>query len=93
MQTVFNHSSMNQGMGDSPCAEPKEDPCKAVRDRMVTIQPASSQDIQGTLAPTPQLPVDISVHLALPTVFQLWQAAFHAVFKLSLPVSLQVLRI
>ena len=94
MSMGFNHSSVNHGANENPCAEPKkEDICKAVRDRMVTVQPVSSQDIQGALAPILHVPVDISEHLALPTVVQLWQVTFHAVFKLSLPVSLSVLRI
>ena len=93
METVFNHSSMDQETKETPCAEPKEDICQAVRDRMVTVQPVSSQDAQGVLVPILLPPVDIPEHLALPTVSQLWQVIYHAVFKLSLPVSLRVLRI
>ena len=80
-----------------PCAEHKQDVCKTVRDRMLSIQPAlhRSDDVQQ---PVPMLLpatliIDIQRHSASAVSPQTWRTAFHSIFKLPLSLSFSVLRI
>src|SRR5713226_4884478 len=44
MRMVFQHDSMNGGMVErGPCSEHKQDICKSVRQRMLSIQVSSAQ--------------------------------------------------
>jgi hypothetical protein len=89
---AMNHETVERG----PCAEHKQDLCKSVRERMLSVQPSfhkldeSQQPI--SLAPLSVL-IDIPKHLVLLPNALIWQTAFHSVFKLPLPLFLSVLRI
>ena len=79
-----------------PCAEHKQDICKTVRDRMLSIQPSlyRSDVQQPFLMPLPAaLPVGIPTHIVSAVRPMTWQTDFHSVFKLPLSLSLSVLRI
>jgi hypothetical protein len=96
------HSVNMDGMNDNavergPCADHKQDICKNVRDRTLSIQPAplkpvSSQQSVMLILPL-NLIVDISKHIASALASLEWETAFHAVFKLPLRISYRVLRI
>jgi hypothetical protein len=80
-----------------PCSEHKQDICKSVRDRMLSIQPSlykveTAQQPILRLLPT-NLGIDIPKHIASLVGSIGWQTAFHSVFKLPLPLSFSVLRI
>ena len=96
-QMDLDHSSMTPDPAEDsgPCANQKqdEDICKAVRDRMLSIQPSTSQDIQKVQLVTLELFVATPVEPVLPSVFENRHAIFHPVFAISLPVSFLVLRI
>jgi hypothetical protein len=78
-----------------PCANQKqdEDTCKTARNRMLSLQPSTSQDIQKVRCVTLELFVTSAVEPVLPSVFENRHAIFHPVFAISLPVSFLVLRI
>ena len=80
-----------------PCADHKQDICKSVRDRMLSVQPSASKAVdsqQTTILFLPlNLIIDIPKHIDFSFGSLTWQTAFHAVFKLPLPFSLRVLRI
>ena len=90
------HSSMSaEGVKRGPCAEHKQDICKSVRDRMLSIQPAAfkAPDAQPLLVlPLPLLVEIIEQVVSSPRPFEL-EIFYHPVFKLSLPFSFLVLRI
>lgn len=96
MRMVFHHDSMNGGMVErGPCSENKQEICKSVRHRMLSIQNSSLQaevpvygsTILQELSTDAPIPPDISLvsHPLLTT--------FHPLFKLSLIYSYLVLRI
>ena len=89
----MNEKSVERG----PCSQHKQDICKTVRDRMVSIQPSLSNagDYQQ---PAPlrlplSLMIDVPKHIALSFLSLMREIAFHPVFKLPLSLSFSVLRI
>ena len=95
-QPAFHASSMNGATTEKgPCSEHQQDICKSVRDRMLSIQPSSSQaaDSQQSSTLLVQFFIGIPTQLVFSPVQQACEAALHPVFKLSLPFSLSVLRI
>lgn len=90
------------GMDDAalardPCAQHKQDVCKSIRDRLLSIQPSlyklePAQQPIAILLPS-NLVTKIPSHITAPFGSLRWQTAFHSVFKLPLPLSLSVLRI
>ena len=80
-----------------PCADHKQDICKSVRDRMVSVQPSPSkvEDYQQ-FAPL-ILPLNFVIavpkHIAFRPPSVRWEIAFHSVFKLPLSLSFSALRI
>jgi hypothetical protein len=89
----MNEKSVERG----PCSQHKQDICKTVRDRMISIQPSpykpadSQQPIVAFLPPN--LIIDSPKHIAFSFASIRWEIAFHSVFKLPLPLSFLVLRI
>ena len=105
LMTVTLHDSSMSGMDGmhggmvqrGPCNQHKQDICKSVRNRMLSIQPSSykADDVQQPiilLLPINAI-IDIPKHLALSSVSAGWEIAFHSVFKLPLHLSFSVLRI
>ena len=104
MATAMHGSSMTatDGMNEKsvergPCAEHKQDICKSVRDRMLSIQPSpyKAVDVQQ---PVPlllplNLVIDVPKHIDFSLASTTWEIAFHSVFKLPLSLSFSVLRI
>ena len=92
------HSLMNGGMPqETPCTQQKEDVCRFVRDRVLSIQPSPYKvsDVQQPvllLLPVP-LSIGIPQHIAISSTSSRWQTAFHSVFKIPLSLSSSVLRI
>lgn len=84
-------------MERGPCSKHKQDVCKSVRERMLSIQPpyyrAEAVQQPIILFLPLSLDSDIPKHIVLSPGSLTWQTAFHAVFKLPLPFSLRVLRI
>ena len=97
VQMDLDHSAMTPDAAEDsgPCANQRqdEDICKTVRDRMLSIQPSTSQDMQKVRCVTLELFVTSAVTPVLPSVFENRHAIFHPVFAISLPVSFLVLRI
>jgi len=89
-------SSMSgEGVKRGPCAEHKQDICKSVRDRMLSVQlSVSKAEASQQVLVLPLLPSVETVKQAVfsPAPFEL-QISYHPVFKLSLPFSYLVLRI
>jgi hypothetical protein len=89
-------------MGDAalardPCTQHKQDVCKSIRDRLLSIQPSlykvdPAQQSIVILLPD-HLVAKIPSDIAVPFSSLTWQTAFHSVFKLPLPLSLSVLRL
>jgi len=80
-----------------PCKNEKQDICKFVRDRMLSLQasPYKAADVQQPillLLPIP-LSIDVQKHIAFSSSSAAWEIAFHSVFKLPLSLSFSVLRI
>jgi hypothetical protein len=79
-----------------PCAQHKQDICKSVRDRMLSIQPSPYKSADSQQPIIVFLPlnfiIDIPKHIALSPSIK-WELAFHSVFKLPLSLSFSVLRI
>lgn len=79
-----------------PCADHKQDICKSVRDRMLSVQlsPSKVEDYQQF---APILPLNFVIafpkHIAFRPPSLRWEIAFHSVFKLPLSLSFSVLRI
>ena len=88
----MNEKSVERG----PCSQHKQDICKTVRDRMISIQPslakADYQEPAPLLLPL-SLTIDIPKHIAFRPPSLTWDIAFHSVFKLPLSLSFSVLRI
>jgi len=91
------HQSTMKGEGvkRGPCAEHKQDICKSVRDRMLSIQPSAhkaenSQILVVLLLPSLKETTENVVFAAEPLEREI---LYHPVFKLSLPFSYLVLRI
>ena len=89
----MNERSVERG----PCAQHRQDICKSVRGRMISLQASLSkagdyQQAAPLLLPV-SLVIDIPKHIASPLASTTWAIAFHSVFKLSLPLSFSVLRI
>ena len=94
--------AMADGMGEKsvergPCAQHKQDICKSVRDRLLSIQssPSKAGDYQPLVLLTLPLNVDIDIpdHTRSLPASPEWAIAYHSVFKLPLPLSFSVLRI
>jgi hypothetical protein len=89
----MNEKSVERG----PCSKHKQDICKSVRDRMLSVQPSSSKAGDYQHPAFLRLPLDLVIkipkHIALSFVSLKWQIAFHSIFKLPLPLSFSVLRI
>jgi hypothetical protein len=96
MQMNTQHSSMDgEGVKRGPCAEHKQDICKSVRERMLSIQPAAfkAPDAGSLLyCPTPLVLQSFENVGLLPQPFGV-AIVYHPVFKLSLSFSYLVLRI
>jgi hypothetical protein len=96
------HHSVNSGNGmqqdtveRGPCAEHKQDICQSVRARMLSIQISLSKADEARpllVAPLP-LVIDVIEQTVLPPGPLELKVFYHPVFKLSLPLSLLVLRI
>jgi hypothetical protein len=89
---AMGHKTVERG----PCAEHKQDVCKSVRERMLSIHPSFHKlnDSQQPIFLAPlSVMIDIPKHLTLLPDALMWQTAFHSVFKLPLPLFLSVLRI
>lgn len=89
----MNEKSVERG----PCSQHKQDICKTVRDRMISIQPSLSK-AGDYLQPAPlllplSLMIDFPKHIAFSLASTKSEIAFHSVFKLPLPLSFSVLRI
>ena len=89
---------MNQkSVERDPCAQHKQDVCKSIRDRLLSVQPSlykldpAQESIVILLPSNPA--IEISSHIAAPVGSLRWQTAFHSVFKLPLRISLSVFRI
>ena len=99
--SVMHMSFMSAPMDDraverGPCDKHKQDICKSVRDRMLSIQPSSYKiDVQQAilLLLPPNLVFDLPKHIASLSAPLGWEADFHSVFKLPLHLSFSVLRI
>ena len=89
----MNEKSVERG----PCSQHKQDICKSVRDRMLSVQPSPSkvEDYQQFAPPILPLNFVIAVpkHIAFRPPSVRWEIAFHSVFKLRLSLSFSVLRI
>jgi len=92
-----HHISMDdEGLKRGPCADAKQDICKSVRNRMLSIQSSfSSVDVpRPILVCLPViLAVGIPTHNASSHGSIKWQTDFHSVFKLPLRLSTSVFRI
>jgi hypothetical protein len=80
-----------------PCAQHKQDICKSVRDRMISLQPPFSKvgDYQpwAPMFFPVSMVIEVSKHIGLQSASITWDIAFHSVFKLPLSLSFSVLRI
>ena len=80
-----------------PCAQHRQDVCKSVRDRLLSVQPSlykldpAQQPIAILLPSNPASEIPRGAVASFGSLG--WQTAFHSVFKLPLPLSLSVLRI
>jgi len=103
LMTVALHDSSMSGMDGmhggmvqrGPCNQHKQDICKSVRNRMLSIQPSSYKiDVQQPilLLLPPNLVIGLPKHIASLSAVG-WEADFHSVFKLPLHLSFSVLRI
>ena len=88
---------MNQkSVERDPCAQHKQDVCKSIRDRLLSLQPSlyKLDPAQHVIIAPPSNPAtEITSHIAAPFGSLRWQTAFHSVFKLPLRISLSVFRI
>lgn len=80
-----------------PCSKHKQDICKSVRDRMLSLQPSSSkpgdyQQLASLLLPL-NVVAAVPAHAHLSSGILKWEIAFHSVFKLPLRLFFSVLRI
>jgi len=98
LASMDNMAGMAGGMIErGPCADHKQDICKSVRDRMLSIRPSPYKlvDLQQPIVAF--FPFNLAIDKADQTTFASrsveWETTFHAVFKLPLPYSLRVLRI
>lgn len=93
----FQHSSMDGGtmVERGPCSEHKQDLCKSVRHRMLSIQAPSTQtENSAQVLATPLEPfVEASTTFYVSLASLQLSAAFHPLFKLPLTYSYLVLRI
>ncbi len=96
LQMTTPHSSMDsEDIKRGPCADHKQDICKSVRARMLSIQPGLIKAPDGgplSYFPTLQVVESFKDVVFLPHLFDL-KIVYHPVFKLSLPFSFLVLRI
>jgi hypothetical protein len=89
-------NSMQQGTVErGPCAEHKHDICQSVRARMLSTQISLSKadDARPLLVAPLPLVIDVIEQTVLPSGPLDLKVFYHPVFKLSLPLSLLVLRI
>ena len=94
MNPAVQQSPMNMGGGNPPCSKEKGDVCQSVRDSILSVKPSISAagNHQQTVPPL-HLFIESPIQLVSSPVAPLIKSAFHPVFKLSLSVSYQVLRI
>src|ERR687891_2283597 len=98
MQTKLMSASMDDGAAErGPCSKHKQDICKSVRERMLSIQPSSYKAIdvqQPLILLLPHNPViNIPKLIAFSSSSVAWEIALHSVFKIPLSLSSSVLRI
>jgi hypothetical protein len=98
MQTKLMSTSMDDGAVErGPCSKHRQDICKSVRERMLSIQPSSykASDVQQPLILLlPHNPViNIPKLIAFSSASVAWEIALHSVFKIPLSLSSSVLRI
>ena len=99
MQTKLMSASMDEGgaVERGPCSKHRQDICKSVRERMLSIQPSSYKAIdvqQPLILLLPHDPViNIPKLIAFSSSSVAWEIALHSVFKIPLYLSSSVLRI
>lgn len=96
MSSSFQQEPMHGGVTDKgPCTDQKQDMCRSVRNRMLSVQASPSQGADSLQSSTLSLWlfVEIPRQVVFSPELQVWKAVFHPVFKLSLPFSFLVLRI
>jgi hypothetical protein len=95
MQMTFMSAPMDdRAVERGPCDKHKQDVCKSVRDRMLSIQPYKIDVEQPILLLLPpNLVIGLPKHIASLSAPVGWEADFHSVFKLPLHLSFSVLRI
>src|ERR671918_720663 len=98
MQTKLMSASMDDGAVErGPCSKHKQDICKSVRERMLSIQPSSykAEAVQQSLILLlPHNPlINIPKLIAFFFSSVAWEIALHSVFKIPLYLSSSVLRI
>lgn len=96
--SAHSMSGMNERTIErGPCAEHKQDICKSVRERLLSIQPSPSKTADSQQQIIPFLPLNVIIDIPKQMAFSSdsvdLKTAFHGVFKLPLPYSLRVLRI
>lgn len=96
MSGMDRMDGMNAGKVErGPCAQHKQDVCKSVRDRMLSVQ-ASVSKVEGS-QPVVLLPLQPAVEIVEEVVFSPapfdLEFSYHPVFKRSLPFSFLALRI
>lgn len=95
MRMSFHPASMNGGTVErGPCSEHKQDICKSVRYRMLSIHASSPPaEIPLYSSTFPQVSIEVPVRSEASLATLPLETAFHPVFKLSLTYSYLVLRI
>jgi hypothetical protein len=98
MQTKLMSMSMDdRAMERRPCSKHKQDICKSVRERMLSIEPSSykASDVhQPLILLLPHHPIIyVPKQMAFWSAYVGWEIALHAVFKIPLFLSSLVLRI
>ena len=84
----------NMDGGNPPCSKEKSDPCKSVRDSILSVNPSISAVVNPEQSPlTIQLRIERPSLVGSSPITPVAQGAFHPVFKLPLSLSYLVLRI
>jgi hypothetical protein len=96
LRMAFHDSSMNtEAVERGPCSEHKQEVCKSVRHRMLSIQASASQPVVPLQSST--VPQEATLGISLLPIVSILSlsllASFHPSFKLSLPFFYRVLRI
>jgi uncharacterized membrane protein SpoIIM required for sporulation len=98
VQTKLMSMSMDDGAVErGPCSKHRQDICKSVRERMLSIQPSSYKAIDVQQPLILLLPhnrvINIPKLIAFSSASVAWEIALHSVFKIPLSLSSSVLRI